>query len=151
MPPLSPDSDLMVQAMGPDRAVLPVSAPDIDKLRVRPDFLRAASGRRQGVAGFLLQARRRAEGELPDQRIRIGYTCSKKIGNAVVRNRAKRRLRALAQEVFPAMGRAGWDYVLVARPRVTVSRSFPELRQDLEQALQRIHATKNSPSHRTTS
>lgn len=142
MPPLPPDAKLLELTKGSDRAALRIQPPELDTLRVRPDFLRAASARRQGAGSFLLQARQRAAAELPDQRIRVGYTCSKKIGNAVVRNRAKRRLRALAREIFPTMGQAGWDYVLVARPGATVSRSFPDLRQDLVQALQRVHHPK---------
>lgn len=114
-------------------------------LRQRADFLRAASARRQGMPGFLLQARRRGEGE-PEGVIRVGFTCSKKIGNAVARNRAKRRLRALAREVLPALARPGWDYVLVGRPGATIDREFAALRQDLEQALARIHAERRSPA-----
>jgi ribonuclease P protein component len=105
----------------------------------RADFLKAASARRQGTAGFLLQARDRADGT---ETVRIGFTASKKIGNAVLRNRAKRRLRALAREVLPALTRPGWDYVLVARPEATVTRLFAELRSDLQTALQSVHRGK---------
>ncbi|MBB1490530.1 MULTISPECIES: ribonuclease P protein component [unclassified Paracoccus (in: a-proteobacteria)] len=105
----------------------------------RADFLRAASARRQGTAGFLLQARRRDPAEAGTA-IRVGYTCSKKLGNAVARNRAKRRLRALAREVIPVQGQGGWDYVLVGRPEATATRDFADLRADLSRALARVHA-----------
>ena len=71
--------------------------------------------------------------------MRVGFTCSKKIGNAVARNRAKRRLRALAAEIMPLGGRPGWDYVLVGRPDATVSRDFADLCRDLAHALRKIH------------
>jgi len=57
----------------------------------------------------------------------------------VIRNRAKRRLRALAREILPALGRDGWDYVLVGKPGDTVARDFDALRQDLIRAMARIH------------
>jgi ribonuclease P protein component len=109
-------------------------------LRKRADYLKAASARRQGTNGFLLQARDRADGQ---PGIRIGFTASKKIGNAVLRNRAKRRLRALAREVLIGFARPGWDYVLVARPEVTVSRDYADLSLDLEQALASVHRQRN--------
>tara|TARA_R110002124_G_scaffold58711_5_gene163221 strand:- start:999 stop:1325 length:327 start_codon:yes stop_codon:yes gene_type:complete len=107
-------------------------------LTKRADFLRAANGRRQGTPGIHLQARRRAEGEAPG--IRVGYTCSKKVGNAVARNRAKRRLREVARLVLPAEGRTGWDYVLVGRNTVTASLPFPDLIRDMRRALTKVHS-----------
>jgi ribonuclease P protein component len=112
------------------------SAVSLCVLARRADFLKAASARRQGTGGFLLQARDRADGEAS---VRVGFTASKKIGNAVLRNRAKRRLRALAREVLAGSARPGWDYVLVARPEATVTRAYSDLRGDLEAALASVH------------
>jgi ribonuclease P protein component len=76
--------------------------PKLTILTKRVEFLHAARARRQAAPGFLLQARRRAEGEgVEAGSLRVGFTCSKKVGNAVARNRAKRRLRELARAVLP--------------------------------------------------
>lgn len=107
-------------------------------LQNRPDFLRAASAQRQGTGGFLLQARDRKDDTTT---VRVGFTASKKIGNAVARNRAKRRLREVARALLPGGGRAGWDYVLVAKPGVTTIRDFALLLDDLRGALSRVHKT----------
>jgi ribonuclease P protein component len=106
------------------------------RLKRRADFLRAAAARRQGVPGFLLQARARGDGDLA---VRVGFTCSKKVGNAVARNRAKRRLREIARLALPRLARPGWDYVLVGRPGATAEREFSLLLQDLERALHSVH------------
>lgn len=111
-------------------------------LTKRADFLRAAQGRRQGTAGFLLQARQRRPDEADPQAIRVGFTCSRKLGNAVARNRAKRRLRAIARAIVPLHGRAGWDYVLVGRPERTASRDFGDLQSDLLRALEAVHGSR---------
>lgn len=107
-------------------------------LTKRADFLRASNARRQGTTGIHLQARRRAEGEA--EGIRVGFTCSKKVGNSVARNRAKRRLREVARLVLPTEGRDGWDYVLVGRNTVTAELPFSELVNDLRRALAKVHA-----------
>lgn len=115
-------------------------------LRQRADYVRAASAQRKSMPGFLLQARARREDEpvAPDL-IRVGFTCSKKLGNAVARNRAKRRLRELARAVLPDAGRPGWDYVLVGRPEATASRDFAQLLVEFAAALAVIHDLPISP------
>lgn len=105
-------------------------------LQHRPDFLKAATGRRQGTNSFLLQARPRGD-DLATAR--IGFTASKKVGNAVLRNRAKRRMRAVVRQVLTSLARPGWDYVLVARPNATVSRPYADLLADLAQAIASVH------------
>jgi len=107
-------------------------------LQKRADFLRAAQAGRAGTPAFLLQARDRGD----DGGIRVGFTCSKKVGNAVARNRAKRRLREIARMVLPAAGRPGWDYVLIGRAEVTAAHPFDALLTDLQSALSRVHAAR---------
>jgi ribonuclease P protein component len=104
-------------------------------LRKRADFLAAARARRQGTGSMLVQGRDRRDG---DPAIRVGFTCSKKVGNAVARNRAKRRLRALARELLPAQGIPGWDYVLIGKAEDTGARPFDTLRRDLSYALRKL-------------
>ena len=101
-------------------------------LRKRADFLRAARGKKVVTPGFILQIRDRRDA---DPSVRIGYTCSKKVGNAVARNRAKRRLREIARLTIPSHGRPGHDYVLIGRAGSTASRPFALLLTDLAAAL----------------
>jgi len=107
----------------------------LETLTKRADFLACARARKAPMPAFLLQGRERNEGDT----IRVGFTASKKVGNAVTRNRAKRRLRALAREILPGAGHPGWDYVLVARAEATVSHPFEDMKKDLLRALERVH------------
>lgn len=97
----------------------------------RADFLRAARAARKGTTGFHLQGFNRQD----DGDVRVGFTCSKKVGNAVARNRAKRRLREIARLELAEHGRPGWDYVLIGRRDITANLPFDQMRADLRRAL----------------
>jgi len=120
--------------VAPDKGTPAVSVCVLTK---RADFVRASHARRQATPGIHLQGRKRNEGEA--EGIRVGFTCSKKVGNAVARNRAKRRLREVARIVLPEMGRDGWDYVLVGRKDITATLPFEALVADLRRAMKKVH------------
>lgn len=107
-------------------------------LNKRADFVRASNASRASAPAFGVQGRLRAGTEAAGG-IRIGFTCSKKVGNAVARNRAKRRLRAVARTVLPQAGLPGWDYVLIGRPGLTATHDFAAMQIDLRAALARLH------------
>lgn len=119
----------------------------LETLKKRKDFLACARARRWSAPGFVLQARRRGEAEAAGP-VRVGYTCSKKLGNAVTRNRAKRRLRAVAAARLADLAKPGWDYVLIGRPGNTVARAYPALLEDLEHAIAKVHAPRKPKASR---
>ncbi|HKX10552.1 MAG TPA: ribonuclease P protein component [Stellaceae bacterium] len=109
--------------------------PALERLKRRADFLRVADGRRKWVTpGLILQMLPRASDDDAGAAIRIGFTATRKIGNAVTRNRARRRLRAAAASVMARHAAAGFDYVLIARAE-TPKRPYAALIGDLEAAL----------------
>ena len=111
--------------------------PAIGRLKKRREFLAVAAARRKHVSpGMIVQALPRpAEGVA--QRSRVGFTASKKVGNAVTRNRAKRRLRELARELISTHAGEGYDFVLIARGE-TAERPYADLRRDLAAGLRRL-------------
>lgn len=118
-------------------------APDrqVGRLKRRPEFLAVAGTRRKHVApGLILQVRRHDDRQRPahgEPPIRIGLTASRKVGNAVVRNRARRRLREAAWQILPAHAAPGHDFVLVARGD-TAERAWQDLLSDLKAGLKRL-------------
>ena len=137
---------------GRDAPAPVVSGASLQTITKRRDFLAAARARKWAAKGLVLQGRRRREAEAgphaPAQAVRIGFTASKKVGNAVARNRAKRRLREAARAVLPALGRPGWDYVLIARAGATAGRPFDKLLDDLRAAVERVHADTRGGARR---
>jgi ribonuclease P protein component len=113
------------------------------RLKTRRDFLRVADTRARFAApGLILQVRRHATEELsvlPE--MRVGFTVSRKVGNAVVRNRVRRRLRAAADAVMSSRAKTGRDYVLIGR-RESEERAFADLLADIETALMRTGSAR---------
>ena len=103
----------------------------------RRDFLLVAAEKRSGQPGLLLQGRNRQDGS---SSTRVGYTCSKKLGNDIARNKAKRRLREISKATLTVKGNPGWDYVLVGRPKTTLERNYSLLIEDLNKAIKKVHS-----------
>ena len=110
----------------------------ITRLTRRAEFLKAARAPYQARTAVVVQARKRADTEDTDgAAIRTGFTATKKVGNAVVRNRAKRRLREAARLLLPHHGLPGYDYVFIARAG-TLERAWDGLLDDVKAALVRL-------------
>jgi len=116
----------------------------VKRLKRRREFLAvAASGRGWVTPAFVLQAGPRAVGQAPE--IGLGFTASRRVGKAVARNRARRRLAEAARKVLPGAGEPGYNYVLVARP-VVLTCPFDRLLSDLTTAFARV--TRQAPRAR---
>jgi ribonuclease P protein component len=107
----------------------------MDRILRRRDFLAAAKSRSAPISGVLMQLRDR-EDEKP---ARVGFTCTKKLGNAVVRNRIRRRLKEAARLVLPEIAKTGHDYVIIGRAS-SKGRPFEALQKDIISAVSKLHA-----------
>jgi ribonuclease P protein component len=111
---------------------------DIQVIRKRPDFLAANRGKRFVTASFVLLAYQRPAGHLATpETIRYGITVTKKIGNAVARNRMKRRFRSLLAELLPQFGIKGADHIMIGRKQ-DGEQDFAAMKSDLEKALKNL-------------
>jgi ribonuclease P protein component len=103
-------------------------------IKKRSDFLAANRGKRYATPGFVLLVRDRQD---DSPAIRLGITITKKVGNAIIRNRMRRRFRALAQEMLDDKGKAGADHILIGRDS-GIERDFDALRADMVKALGKL-------------
>ena len=108
----------------------------MERLKRRQDFVAAAKALYSAQPGMVVQARDRKDGKAP----RVGFTTTKKLGNAVMRNRIRRRLRETARLGLAEIAHEGFDYVLIGRAGAA-RRPFAELRDDLNSALMRLHGS----------
>jgi len=122
-----------------------MSAATMERLKRRTDFRAAAAGLRASVGTFVVQARRRAE----DGPVRIGFTVSRQVGNAVERNRVRRKLREMVRLSQGGGMRDGHDYVLIGR-RAALAVPFGQMRRELDMALGRIHDPERAPARQET-
>lgn len=106
----------------------------LTSLTERKDYLAANAGKRAPMPGFVLLVRAREDG---DPAMRLGITVTRKIGNAVARNRMKRRFRALAREILPVAGVPGADHVLIGR-QGGIERGFDDLKAELAKACAKV-------------
>jgi ribonuclease P protein component len=107
----------------------------LERLKKRSDYLIVTkAGQRFFTPAFILQVYHRP----PEDPARVGFTASRKVGSAVERNRAKRRLRALARQFLTPLACQGTDYVLIAR-REILTRTYALMAEDLQKALTALH------------
>ena len=120
-------------------------------LRKRSDFLRLRGGRRCNGLAFLLESKPSPDDAFDTATTpRFGFTITKKLGNAVLRNRIRRRLRHAIDDLAGDVARAGFDYVIVAR-RAAATQPFDELKKDLERCFQRVHDPEHKNKRRPAS
>lgn len=127
-------SETDIADRSPARSALACALPGLRRLKTRKDFLRvAAKGRKAATPGLVLQAAP-AIGDQGALSIGLGFTVSRKVGNSVARNRARRRLREAARAVMPHAATPGMDYVIIGR-LATLDRPYRKLLADLEKAV----------------
>ena len=118
-------------------ASLSIEPLKIGRIQKRPEFLACARAPHCARGAVLVQARNRGDQPL----VRVGFTATKRIGGAVERNRAKRRLREAVRLLLPALAAPGFDYVFIARGGV-ITRPWPRLLDDVKSALIRLAAER---------
>ena len=116
----------------------------MERMKRRQDFVAAAKAFSQAMPSLIVQMRRRDDAAAP----RMGFTCTKKLGNAVTRNRIKRRLKEAARLSTDKIALIGCDYVVIGRSAAE-NRPFEVLKTDLISAMTRLHAKASAVETRT--
>ena len=120
----------------------------IQRLTRRPQFLAAAKGESAARGSVLCQQLKRdpSDKHAPqDDALRVGFTATKRLGGAVTRNRAKRRLREAARALLPTLGQGGCDYVFIAR-QGAADRAWDRLLDDMKRALISLASSTGAPA-----
>ncbi len=145
-PPPDATARMEPQLLDRDAKTAPAAEP-LGRLRRRAEFQRVSRGRRRSVEAFTLQAAQREERDEGPTGARVGLTVTRKVGNAVVRNRIRRRLKEALRATRPLEAQADHDYVLVAR-REALLRSFFGLVEDIRRGFRAIQRKENEPDSR---
>ena len=114
----------------------------IQTIKKRKDFLKGNASPYSAMNSVIVQSYSRSDGTPDDTFIKLGITCSKKIGNAVLRNKAKRRLREAGKIVLEKIGKSNRNYILIARKDITIKIKFCDLCNDIEDGIKKIYSHK---------
>ena len=117
---------------------------NLERIKTRKEYLAiAATGRRWVTPSFVIQTKKSAD---KDSAPHVGFTVTKKVGNAVIRNRVRRRLKEAAREIIPLKASQGWEYVLIGR-YACLNIAYERIKSDLKWALKKLDAEADLKSN----
>lgn len=119
----------------------------VSTLKKRSEFLRLRNGKRCSTKSLILQSLPIEQNACEATDLQVGYTVTKKVGNSVVRNRVKRRLRAAVTHVFPQKAQSSHNYVIIGK-HGALTQSFASILKDMEQALDHVHKNRSKDTHK---
>lgn len=132
--------------MSKHRQISEFTSTRVPTLKKRSDFLRLRAGKRFSTKSLILETKA-SETNAKTAISRVGYTVTKKVGNAVIRNRIRRRLREVVSKTFPDKSLPNYDYVIIGKYGA-LTRNFASILKDLEQALDHVHKNEAKGSRK---